>query len=580
MKNLLNNQAPLFVVLLCIAAFLVAYYSPIAYISDSFGSLLTSQVILEQKTIELDTYIKKTDNLYKTWYQFSKVGNHYYYKYPIGTSLIAVPFVWVDNLRGQDMSDVMQHVALENTLSALTVVFAALLIYLLGRCFLDPAYAIAVALTFIFGSSIASTMSTALWSINLVTIIALWVLLLLTRDSLKQIQVNPYGLGFLLFFAYLCRPTIAIFIGLVGIYCMVEKGWKFTFKLGFSMLIPFIAYLIFCKLEYGQWLPAYYSQSDFNFIAFGKRLYWVLFSPSRGLFVFHLYILLTLLGIIVFWRKLKQNRLFLLNAIWVMAMVFINAFWGMWGGGHSYGPRLLTESLPGWVFLSLIVMQIARPQLNGLFGASIRVLLGVFIVTGIFIHTLQGLFNENTMLWNTTANVNYINNYVVDWRYPQFLASPNQLKEIQRERVFNELPSVGLKHSVLADSPDVMFEHFTDAENYEDKGAIRWVKGGYGRIIFKFNPDALNSTQPVQVLSYVEAVCQQEVSIYLNEEKIGIIDGKGEIRGQFQVDAGLLKSDDANVLKFSVTDVADPQSDGCSVKKSQLFGFYWVEIDQ
>ncbi|NMC13325.1 MAG: glycosyltransferase family 39 protein [Chloroflexi bacterium] len=581
MEDLLNKHTPLILVLLCIGAFLVAKNSPVAYMGDSFGSLLTSQVILDQRTIKLDSYMSKGDPPYRTWYQFTKVDGHYYYFFPLGSSFVAIPFVWVENLRGKDMSDFEDHVALENTLSALTMVIATLFVYQICRCFLNPAFSIIFTTTFIFGSSIASTMSTAFWNINISTVIVLWVMLLLSRDYFKQKQLNPYVAGILLWFSFITRPTIVVFIGAVFIYSLMHKGWKFTLKLGISMIIPFIGYLLLSYYEFHQWIIPYYSQ-DFNFYldSYFYRLFGVLFSPSRGLFVFHPYLILVIVGIIIGWKDFLKLPLVWLSLFWICALVILVSSYTRWWGGYSYGPRLLTESLPGWLLLSVIVFSAVQKNFGNFAFKGMMVVFTALSVTGIFMHTIQGLYNENTSLWNSTPSVDEHNQYIFDWRYPQFIANPGQLKEKYQNNLLKKLPKFMVNEKITPESENVIFIHFSDIERVGGNREIRWATGDFGRIMFKIDAESIDLNNDIELRLNIYVSCPQVLKIFLDGVKVGEFPVEGEIDETLSVNPRLINFDTPNTLKLAVSSKDEGTEMTCKKNKGKLLGVFSIDLRQ
>ena len=195
-------------------AFSVAYFSPIINYtgSDPYLTLLTSQAILEHGTIQLDRYAESMNIDEHDWHVLKK-HDHLYYYFPPGTSLYALPFVGVAKLCGLGMTRPQDDVFLQNLLSAFLVAVSFLLIYRLCRYFLNSCYSLLFSSVFVFGSSLMSTMGTALWNLNATVLFILATLLFIVGYDCGQRQsLNPYLPGFLLFSAYLCLPTAAIFI--------------------------------------------------------------------------------------------------------------------------------------------------------------------------------------------------------------------------------------------------------------------------------------------------------------------------------------------------------------------------------
>jgi hypothetical protein len=88
-----------------------------------------------------------------------------------------------------------------------------------------------------------------------------------------------------------------------------------------------------------------------------------------------------------------------------------------WWGGYSYGPRLLTDVLPGLFVLLCVALSEAVKQR---FRAARAALLALGTLS-FGINTLQGLYNPAVKRWNAEPSIDRRPELVFDWRYPQFL---------------------------------------------------------------------------------------------------------------------------------------------------------------
>lgn len=325
--------------------------------SDPLGTLLVSQSIIEHGTVKLDNFTKdRLDNF--EWQTFQRDG-HTFYSYPLGTSVFMIPFVAIANLTHMDMEKRDHEIILQGRLAALSAALALMLIYLLARCYFSPAISLFLTLILTFGSAISSTLANALWSMNLTVIFILWSLLLLIKDKNGRKKLNPYLLGFLLFSAFFCRPTTAIFILSVMIYLLIENRTV----LAKSMLVFFpclMAFLLFSLKVYHNVYPGNYNFSfssdgyvNFNWVAFLGNLV----SPSRGLLIFSPFLILSFVGIGIFFKKIYKNKLFWAVFISFVLHLVLLSKWKMWWGGGGFGNRLLTDSYPSLVFITIIVFQ-------------------------------------------------------------------------------------------------------------------------------------------------------------------------------------------------------------------------------
>lgn len=153
-----------------------------------------------------------------------------------------------------------------------------------------------------------------------------------------------------------------------------------------------------------------------------RAVYGVLLSPGRGLLVYSPYLLLTLYAVCAGWRSLRRNPLFILVSAWFVIHTFIIARPGRWHGGHCFGSRMYLDAFGAVMVMTLLSFQAVRP------ARLVRVLLVFAVVCAVFFNTYQGSFNRWTILWNRDPNVDAYPRYLLNWRYPAFLACPVQIE--------------------------------------------------------------------------------------------------------------------------------------------------------
>lgn len=430
-----QHLAWLFVALGAAAVFATTYLAPVSYVgSDPELSLLVSQALLEHGTVRLEAYAAGDDaplNRYSTLGEIKQANGHTYYVFPLGTSVLAVPFVGLARLWGWDMQTPEDNYRLQDLLASLSCALIFGIVYQLARCYLQPAPALGIAAASVLGSSLVSTLGTAFWNFNLAILFVLLAVLLLARREQQAASVHPYLLGGLLFGAYFCRPAAATFIIAVLIYLLVEDRQLFvrTAAAAGGLLLVF---LIASRLEYGQWLPDYYSAAKFTLHQTppGSLLYGLFLSPSRGLLVFSPFLVVVLAALVWRFGELRQERLVVLSLAWIALHVLVISRSTRWWGGHGYGPRVLTDIVPAFVLLSVLA---ARAVLRHSRRMPRRVAVASYAglaLVAIFINAYAGLFNPLTTRWNGAAfepNVDSHTEYLLDWRFPQFLASTGSL---------------------------------------------------------------------------------------------------------------------------------------------------------
>lgn len=424
----------LVLVVLSLLIFVIAGLTPVDYGgSDSHFSLIVSQSLLENKTFYVEAYKERIPEQFETYggLQLRNWQSHIYYRYPLGTSLFAVPFVWaVNQFVGLDMLEPFHNHLTQNFIASLTVAAAFWLLYGLARCYVDKLSSIVIAFIFTVGSSIMSTMGTALWNMNFLVVFELAVLWLIARYETGHTK-RPYSfvIGLLLFAAFFTRPTAAIFISIILVYLFFKHRpvfWTAALTAGVCLA----AFLLFSWTTYGEILPPYYAAGSWidpgNIVV---ALGGILVSPSRGLFVYSSFLLITAVGIIYYFSALKRIALFWVGLVWFCLLALVVASTRNWWGGYSFGPRLLTDALPAWGLLTILLwhtmQQTATTRMQ--YGAA-----AAFIILGLFsgyIHSYQGTFSWQAVRWNGSLPpmVDQHPETIFDWRYPQFLATEEMI---------------------------------------------------------------------------------------------------------------------------------------------------------
>jgi hypothetical protein len=462
--------------LVALFIFCLAYFSPVSYAtSDPELSLVVSQAILEDGVLYLDAY---AEALGPVWVESVELLNlierdgHFYSYFPAGPSLLSLPFVWLANRAGWDMAHVAANHELQNLLSALTCAVVFLGLWQVCRCYLGERDSLIVAAVSVLGSGLISTAGTALWSVDYALVFITLCLWLLARyDSGRADTIHPYWLGALLFAVYWCRPSAAVFVvvTLVVLFWWVGKrqdailpykdkgerdleiaatelvrtlrGEIFRGRAEFwraagSAAVWLVGYLLVYRLWSGQWVGDYTAAARFSVqrAPLWLALYGHFFSPARGLLVFSPFFGLALLGM---WRLWRRPLVWLVVG-WLGLHLLVTARAASWWGGWAYGPRLLTEVMPGLALLTALVWGDYSQRLEGVgrrAAVAAYLLLGLW---GIFANSYQGLWNTSTMRWDEDVYPLPVGGEpgdLFDWRYPQFLASNEMICERNREKM-------------------------------------------------------------------------------------------------------------------------------------------------
>ena len=392
--------------------------------SDARLNLLTAQALLETGSPRLDRYLTpeiRERSVSAPWTIWS-FGGHLYNLYPPGASLLALPAVAAARLAGLEMTNPRHDEALQVFLSALLVAALFLVLERTARPFLPPGAAFLAALSFGLGTSIASTFGTALWSHGPAALFGALALLHLVRARAAERTPDGLLLGALAGAAFLCRPTAALPAALLFLLLVVRhrhEAFRYAISGGACVALLVAGSLAVLGIP----LPAYYIPRSWPVNGSPLvGLLGVLASPGRGLFAFSPFLVAGLAG----WGspRLRRDPLFLLASAWAALQVAVVCRNADWWGGWSYGPRLLSDSLPAWFLLVVLSAADGAPRLRGTVRAAVAALAGAAVLFSIGVHSVQGLFNRATWSWNDRPNVyDAPREKLFDPANPQFLAT-------------------------------------------------------------------------------------------------------------------------------------------------------------
>ncbi|MCB1822298.1 MAG: hypothetical protein KDI73_12085, partial [Candidatus Competibacteraceae bacterium] len=189
--NTIQQNTSLVVMAIFSISLLIFIAAPVGQVSDSKYALLVSQSLLDHGSIYLDHYnLPKIESHGYQPYQLEIVDNHTFYYFPIGSSILSVPFVAVANFFGvyptnseksfgtkailkffgvppvENDSDhsIEGETIIQRVLAALLMSGLSIIFYFLSRLFLSMKWSLLVVFSIILGTSVLSTASRALWS--------------------------------------------------------------------------------------------------------------------------------------------------------------------------------------------------------------------------------------------------------------------------------------------------------------------------------------------------------------------------------------------------------------------------------
>jgi hypothetical protein len=298
--------------------------------------------------------------------------------YPVVAGLFNVPAFAI--ARVMDVDLMARRLTLSKlTAIAITVGALVALFFALTSVTTDVA-AFWFALLAAFGTSLWSVSSMALWQHGpSVLMLSLALAVLLRADG----RWLPWA-GFFLGCAVWARPSNLM----IAVPLTVYVAWSWRRQLpGFlaGAAVPAVMMAVYAQVYWGSVMSggAAYRPGGGGHGPFGagldgsllSGLAGVLVSPSRGLFVFTPVLLFAWPAIARAWRSPLYGAL----AAGSLCVILLTAKWRIWWGGHSFGPRLLTDIVPILIiFLALSWRWIAASRIR-LAGFAVAVVLSVYV---------------------------------------------------------------------------------------------------------------------------------------------------------------------------------------------------------
>ena len=395
-----------------------------AYTSDCKFYVPTAMSLLQRGDLDLDEFGGvDPEARFKPDYRVLKGrGGHYFNTYPVGTSLLALPMVAVGEWLYDESPDPLERsrqiaILVARLLSSATVAGVFLVIAWLsgGRTKLG----LLIALVFGFATPHLAIHAGGLWShtsTSFLSVVAL-ALLIGKKGRYAGWAALPLCIGFA------CRPTMA-FPGLIlGLGLLMRDRRQFV-SFALLSLVLGIAFVGLSQAMWGSILPPYYtnhaSLQRNGFSAFIGTLV----SPNRGLLIYCPIFLFALFGGGLAWFQKSPTAFFarlcglIVVAEWVLASRNLQ-----WWGGHSYGPRILSEALvfvmplliPAWDW----ILDRGRATKNAILLFAL-----LCCVWGVGVN-VRGLTSSEVYFWNARPNIDQNVDRLWSWRDWQIFAKPD-----------------------------------------------------------------------------------------------------------------------------------------------------------
>jgi hypothetical protein len=435
--RLLRNSH-LIALLVFILAFLLFKSSRMHPINDSKYSMMLTQCLVDHGSFKLDSYsvprlqpVVRGDYVQNgDIYQIEQIGLHLYYFFPPGSSVLSIPFVKLGNLFGlsavkaDGTFDLAGETKIESLLAAFLMAVLTAIFFYTARLLLPVRQSILVTLGGGLGTQIWSTASRAMFTDTWAVLLLSLVIYCLLSNVSHKTRLRPMLLASMLAWTYFVYPSYAVHILAISVYLF----FVFNRRQLIAYLVTGVSWasllVVYSWYNFGTLLPSYFLPGRLLFGKFWTALPGNLISPSRGFLIFVPVMIFVIYTLIRFHNRLPHKRLVItaLSAM-VIQLIMISGF-DHWWGGHSYGPRLMTASVPWLVILGTLGLKAMSESGHTIrFERAVTSFVGlVLLTTSIFINA-RGALSPETSIWNSLPeNVDAKPERLWDWRQPQFLA--------------------------------------------------------------------------------------------------------------------------------------------------------------
>ncbi len=398
----------------CVIVYLFSGGIPTTAMSDYAASTFLPFSILLERDFDLDEYvdtIPKGDDEHH--YALNKDGHiapeaEYVSRSPIGVPILALPvyalslpFASLSVEKGEIWRPSINTAVFLGKLSAsIITALSVLFVYLAATHLARKETALFVAVLYAFGTVTWPISSRALWQhggAQLSLAIALYALMRAMAGKGK----HALGLaGFAASYAVVCRPSMILPWFILLMYVLLVHGKKVVQYVLFSTP-PALFLMWYNVILFGApWRTGYGGEALRWTGPFFEGMAGLLFSPSRGLFVYTPAFILCILSIALMVRRWKESRSKYYLALCAVSFGYIvlMAKWWCWWGGWSWGYRMLVDISPALVLLAL-------PAIQFLEKIKLRWIAVSLVVVSIGINALRGAEPRPLMgwVWNVPA---------------------------------------------------------------------------------------------------------------------------------------------------------------------------------
>ncbi len=364
--------------LIVVVTFLIYLVSPIVISSDAMFAMHVAASFYKGLHGEVSAWLPaiKATSAYQLVgglpYQLVTTPTGIYSQYPIGTPLMVVPYVALNDALGGNLLPSLEHniVPWHDHIAASLISAAAVAVLYLAmrRRQASVTAALLATVALALGTSMWSTASRGLWQHGPLILCFSLAIFFLSRQPIRL--ADAALAGFALGYAVLIRQTAGLALMAITL-ALLTLNWRAALALVLASAPPILVMFAYNLSAFGwignPYVSQYSGSASWSWVAFAG----LMVSPQRGLLIFSPILLFAVYGFGQWVRQRHASPLDWAYLGYCAGLWIFVAFWPAWYGGYAYGPRMMSDTLPFLVLYvavawdAIAARRLALPALAG-----------------------------------------------------------------------------------------------------------------------------------------------------------------------------------------------------------------------
>jgi hypothetical protein len=259
-------------------------------------------------------------------------------QYPVAAGVLALP-VFLPVALGRSARWESPEAA-KIAASIMAALAVALVLATLLRLGAPRSFACLVTALFAAGSPMFSTASQALWQHAPGTLGIAGMLWALVRA--RERPGSAWIAGAFAGLACAARPSDVLVVAPFWTVLALESRPR-ALRFAVTAAIPIVLVALYNSYAFGAPWRTGYDYTDSPPFEASLHVFGLLFSPTRGLFLYVPWAAIALAGAVI---GVRRERLHVASIVAASATVLLYSAWSIWWGGWCFGPRLLCDLMP------------------------------------------------------------------------------------------------------------------------------------------------------------------------------------------------------------------------------------------